>query len=65
MLITCTPEETRNGERDDETRGVALIGMSLGIALLSMLKSKGIFTPSEVDRFLEHVLTTLEIPGTQ
>ena len=45
---------------DSETRAVAIVGMSFGLGLISLLESKKILTPHEVDSFLEGVLTSLE-----
>jgi hypothetical protein len=54
-----------------DTRGAAIVGMSIGIALLSALAKKGIFTEHDVETFLEGILESLETleevndPGVQ
>jgi len=45
---------------DSETRAVAIVGMSFGVGLISVLESKKILTSQEVDSFLDGVLTSLE-----
>jgi hypothetical protein len=45
---------------DNETRAIAIIGMSFGIALLSLLKSKGMVSSTETDQLLDGMLINLE-----
>jgi hypothetical protein len=47
-------------EEESDTRGMSILGMSMGLSLLSMLVSKGIFNSAETERYLEGVLTSLE-----
>jgi hypothetical protein len=47
-------------ELDSDTRGAAIVGMSMGISLLSVMVSKGVMNDQDVDRYLESVLTSLE-----
>jgi hypothetical protein len=44
----------------DETKGMATVGMALGIGLLSRLEAKGLLTPHDVDEVLEGILSSLE-----
>ena len=55
----------------DETRGIALVGMALGLILLTSLHYKGIITTKDQDDILEGLLSGLEVfqpatdPGVQ
>jgi len=56
---------------DAETRGLAILGMSLGHAALTMLNAKGIISNDEIDSMLETILVGAETllppddPGAQ
>ncbi len=44
------------------TRGAAIVGMSISLALLSALTKKGIFTDDDIEPFLEGIFESLETP---
>jgi hypothetical protein len=56
---------------DAETRGIAILGMALGQASLSLLNAKGIISDPEIDAMLETILSGAETllppddPGAQ
>ncbi len=44
----------------DETRGIALAGMSLAVGLVAALHAKGLLSADDQDKLLDGVLTGLE-----
>jgi hypothetical protein len=44
----------------DETKGLATVGMAMGLGILTRLEAKGLLTSREVDEVLEGILTGLE-----
>jgi hypothetical protein len=44
----------------DETKGLATVGMSMGIGILTRLEAKGLLAAHDVDEVLEGVLNSLE-----
>jgi hypothetical protein len=44
----------------DETKGMATVGMAMGIGILTRLEAKGLLTPHDVDEVLESILSSLE-----
>jgi hypothetical protein len=44
----------------DETKGMATVGMAMGIGILTRLEAKGLLTPHDVDEILESILSSLE-----
>ncbi len=58
-------------ETDIDTRGAAIVGMSIGLGLLSALSKKDIFSDRDIETFLEGIFESLETfeevndPGVQ
>jgi hypothetical protein len=53
MMTEETPEL-------DETKGLAIVGMTMGIGILTRLEAKGLLAAHDVDEVLEGVLNSLE-----
>jgi hypothetical protein len=55
-----TPEIDETTPKIDETKGLATVGMALGIGILTRLEAKGLLAAHDVDEVLEGILNSLE-----
>jgi hypothetical protein len=51
---------TSTNAENSETKGLAILGMALGHAAISMLNAKNIISDSELDRMMQTVLSGIE-----